>query len=120
MKRVCLLYGLVLFCSLHASAQRIQYNRQTFRMVYADDMQLVTNIKGNHHLLCFNANKPPAINIFNEQLKLVGQKEIDLKLNENADVRLIPFHDFYLLYIHLGGKFLHELYKIDAEGNVSV
>jgi len=119
MKKLCLLAGLFLFFCVNVYAQKIQYSRQTFGMMYSDDMQLVANIKGHHHVLCFNLNKKPAIYIFNEHLQLLAKKEIDRKLGSNADVRLIPFNDFYLLYVHLNGTFLHELYRIDAEGNVT-
>src|SRR5215204_5925417 len=118
MKKFCLLFGLFFF--LQASPQKIQYSRQTFSMMYSDDMQLMANVKGNHHVLCFTAGKKPAIHIFNEHLQLLGEKEIDLKLKENSDLRLIAFTDFYLLYIHLPGTLKHELYKIDAEGNATL
>src|SRR5215211_5016643 len=97
MKKHCLLCGLFLFFCLHTFAQKIQYSRQTFSMMYSDDMQLVANIKGNHHVLCFNLDKTPAIYVFNEHLQLLGKKEINRKVKGNADIRLIPFDDFYLL-----------------------
>src|ERR671913_40495 len=119
MKKRCLFPALFLFFCVYASAQKIQYSRQTFSMMYSDDMQLVANIKGHHHVLCFNLNKKPAIYIFNEHLQLLAKKEIDRKFGNNADVRLIAFNDFYLVYVHLNGTSQHELYRIDAEGNAT-
>ena len=88
-------------------------------MPYADAMQLVANIEGHHHMVCFNANKAPVISIFDSQLQLLEQKEIDLKLKENSDLRLLPFKDFYFLYAHTLGTTKHELFKIDGKGEVT-
>src|SRR5438128_9323614 len=100
MKKACFSFmGLIYFCTT-LLAQTIQYSRQAFPTPFADGMQLVANVSGNHHLLCFTAKKQPAVYIFDAQLQLKEQKKIGSELKEECDVRLLPFDYFYLLYFH--------------------
>ncbi len=85
--------------------------------MYPDAMQLVANVSGNHHLLCFTANKPPSLYIFDAQLQLRDQKEIAVRVKEDCDIRILPLADCYFLYIHSPGSTAHQLWKIDGEGD---
>lgn len=100
-------------------AQKIQYSRQTFQTPYADAMQLVANVSGYHHVVCFSSGKKPSIYIFDAQLQLQEQKEVDFKLAQNCDIKIIPFNDYYLLYIHPTAGTKHDLFKIDGQGNIT-
>ncbi|TDH25640.1 hypothetical protein EXU57_13135 [Segetibacter sp. 3557_3] len=102
---------------LPAASQKIQYSRQSAIVNYPDAMQLVSNIGGYHHLLGLAYKKKPAIYIFDQQLKFISKKEFPFKLASNADFKVIPIADFYYLYIHIPNTTLHELWKIDREGN---
>ncbi|MGB8190371.1 MAG: hypothetical protein WCF67_00570 [Chitinophagaceae bacterium] len=104
--------------SHNSYSQKIEYSRRTFKTPYADAMQLVANVGGYHHVLCFTAGKAPTVNIFNAGLQLHARKEIDLKLKENCDLRLVQFKGFYFLYIHPVGTAKHELFRITGTGEI--
>jgi hypothetical protein len=116
MKKICLLLSLFLFCA--AGAQKIQYSRGTFRSPYPDAVQLVANVDGFHHVVCFTANKKPAVYIFNPQMQYQAKEEVDTKLKENSDIQLLRFENFYLLYLHIPGATKHQLFGINGEGEV--
>lgn len=105
------------FC-LAIHAQKIQYTRQTFPTTNADVMQLVADVAGYHHLLSFSAKQQPVVHIFDSELQLDSKKEIDLKQMENYDIRIIPFANYYYLYLHTPNSTRHELFKIDGKGNI--
>jgi hypothetical protein len=119
MKKIFLLAAILFCCKMFLHAQKIQYSRQTFQTPYADAMQLVANVSGYHHVVCFSSGKKPSIYIFDTQLQLQEQKEVDFKLTQNCDIRILKFSDFYLLYIHATGNTKHDLFRIDAQGNVN-
>jgi hypothetical protein len=117
MKKACL-FGMFFFCvCMHVDAQKIHYSRQTVKKLYTDDLQLVTNITGHHHLLRFNVNKEPVIYIYNDLLQLQGESKVDYKLKEKAEASVLPFLNYYYLYMHPAGTSRHALYKIDGIGN---
>ncbi len=107
-----------IFC-MPAYAQKIQYSRHTVKMPYADDVQLVPNINGNHHLLRLSVNKKPTVYVFNNQLQLQTEAIIDLKLQENLETRIVPFSDHYFFYTHTQKAATHSLYKVGGDGLVS-
>ena len=118
-KKICFLLFAWSVMAIGATAQTIQYSRQTFRTPDADAMQLVANISGYHHVVCFTAGEKPLVYIFDTKLQLYLQKEIEYKLQENCDVKIIPFLDYYYLYLHVSGSFLHQLWKVDGVGNTT-
>ncbi len=119
MKKIYWLCLLVFIVRMPAYAQKIQYSRQTVKMLSPDEVQLVPNINGNHHLLRFFVNKKPLIYIFNNQLQLIAENTIELKLQENMDTRVLSFADHYFFYTHTQNTSTHKLYKVDAEGSVT-
>ncbi|RYZ30863.1 MAG: hypothetical protein EOO10_01300, partial [Chitinophagaceae bacterium] len=79
MKNVGLLFLFFFFGQLVLHGQKIQYSRQTIEYPMADAAQLVADVAGNHHLLYFTAGKKPKLFIFNKQLQLVDEKELEQK-----------------------------------------
>lgn len=67
-------------------------------------------------MLFFKFNTLPSIYVYNEGFQLVGKKEVPLKLSTTHDRRIIPFKNFYLLYLHQPGSSRHELWKISPSG----
>ena len=119
MKKACL-SGMVFFCMcMYAYAQKIQYSRQTVKKLYTDDVQLVANIGGKHHLLRFNIDKKPIVYIYDAQLQLKGEETIDLTLRNNIATRILTFREHYFLYMHTGGVNSHALYRIDGDGQIT-
>ena len=105
------------FCNV-VQGQKVQYSRQTIKNPYAASMQLVGNIGGYHHLLFFNENKSPVIQVFDSRLQLYSKKEIDFKIRSNSDIRVIRFKEYYYLYVHVLKSADHDLFKIDGQGNI--
>lgn len=67
-------------------------------------------------MLFFKFNTTPSIYVYNEGLQLMGKKEVPLKLSAAHDRRIIPFKNYYLLYLHQPGSTRHELWKINPDG----
>lgn len=83
------------------------------------DFRLVGDIDGFHHLIHFSANNKPAIYIYNSQLHLQETLELNFKLPENCDIRLIKLKDYYILYTHTQKTNKHQFLKISGNGTVS-
>ncbi len=109
--------GVLLVMFLPAASQKIQYSRQAAIVNFPDAIQLVSNISGQHHLLGLAFKKMPAIYVFDQQLRFTTKKVLPLKLATNAEIKVVPFSNFYYLYTHVPGSALHELWKIDRDGN---
>ncbi len=105
-----------LFALTHGFAQKIQYSRQTFRTPLADAMQVVTDVGGRHHLLYFTAGKKPQLFVFDGMLQSFIKTEIDVRLKEGCDLHTVPFTTWYLLYLHVPGTGLHQLFKVQSDG----
>src|SRR6476620_81572 len=116
MKRLFVL--LFIFLAFHQIiyGQKIQYSRQTVPSLMVDAMQLVTNVRGNHHLLCFSANKKPKVYVFNRLLQLVEERELDIKTPADTDIRIVNFPGYYYLYLHYTEKKSRSFYKINSDG----
>lgn len=97
-----------------AAAQKIQYSRQTIPDPVADAMQIVADVDGSHHLLCFTAKKKPLLYIIDASLQGFTEHEIDVRLKENCDLRIVPFGKDYLLYLHVPGTVTHQLFRINS------
>jgi hypothetical protein len=119
MKKVFLSYFVLIGFFAQCYAQKIQYSRQTIASPFADVMKLVADVGGYHHLVCFIANKPTQIYIFDAQLQLKEEKSVDLRAREDCDIRLVPFKNFYFLYIHSINSERHDVYKITGDGKVT-
>lgn len=117
-KSLLLLFLLLFFCGSDAASQRIQYSRQT---VVPDHMpnrtELVANVAGNHHLICFANGRKPEIFVFDAELRLQVKKELPYTLKPNCEIQLLPFNGFYYLYLHIANTAQHELWKINPEGD---
>lgn len=113
------LFILAINAGTNVYAQTIQYSRQNFKAPYADAMQLVANVSGNHHILCFTQNEKITLYVYDNMLQLRFKKEVPVKLHEYDDINIIPFSDFYFLYVHQPGSIKHELWKVNAQGNAT-
>lgn len=109
---------LILICCINmAAAQKVQYSRENVFINNPNHLQLATNIGGKHHLLILNDNENPDIFIFNSELELQQKVRLDFKFPERSVVSIIPFGNFYYLYIRPVLSQKHLLWKIDSNGN---
>jgi hypothetical protein len=109
-----------LFLSAHinkATAQTIQYCSENVFINNPNQLQLVANIDGNHHLLSFNNNENPDLFIFDANLEYKAKITLPFKFPEKSIVKIIPFGKYYYLYIRPWLSQKHLLWKIDANGN---
>lgn len=114
-----LLTILFFICCKIGAAQKIQYSKSVLKTPGGGDMRLIADVNGFHHLIHFSNVKKPVIHIFNEQLQLQATKELNIKLAENADIRLLKVNDYYVLYAHTHKPLQHQLLKIYGNGTVS-
>ncbi len=103
--------------SMSAIAQTVQYSRQTFTMPYVDDIKLVADISGKHHVLAFTRDKKTVIHVFDEKLQLASDKEFAYKFSREASISTISFNDYYLLSIGQPGHANYQVWRIDANGD---
>ncbi|QNA42646.1 hypothetical protein [Lacibacter sediminis] len=108
-----------LFCCKIAAAQKIQYSKSVLKTPGGGDLQLIADVNGFHHLIHFSNVKKPVIHIFNEQLQLQATRELNIRLAENADIRLLKVNDYYVLYAHTQRPLQHLLIKIYGNGSIS-
>jgi len=108
----------VLLTGNHLYSQSIQYSRQTLISPVYDRLQLVPSIGNRNHLLFFQLNTSLTIYNFSSDLVGLGQKTYPIHLAANTDLRIIPFKSYYFLYLHAKGSTIHELWKIDSNGDV--
>jgi hypothetical protein len=112
---VCL-FLCVIACRTVGYSQTIEYSKQNTKAPYSDFIQLVPNIDGKHHLLCFAKNKKVTLFVYNSQLQLESNDQLQLPWQEFQDINIIPFSNFYYVYLHQQGSTSHELWKVDAGG----
>jgi len=108
-----------LFCCKITAAQKIQYSKSVLKTPGGGDMQLIADVNGFHHLIHFSNVKKPVIHIFNDQLQLHSIRELNVRLAENADIRLLKVKDYYVLYAHTQRPLQHQLIKIYGNGAIS-
>jgi hypothetical protein len=109
---------LIIICCVNpAAAQKLQYSRENVFVGNPNHLQLVANIGGNHHLLILNDNENPEVFIFNSALELEKKVRLDFKFPERSVISIIPFGNFYYLYIRPVLSQKHLLWKIDSNGN---
>jgi hypothetical protein len=111
---ICLV--LLVVHSHPAAAQKIQYCRENVYITNPDNLKLVANIAGKHHLLSFNKHEKPEIFIFNDDLELEARLRFPFSLPDQAESRLIPFDNYYYLYLRTRYSRESFLWKIDAAG----
>ena len=112
---VCCLV-LVLCCN-KTEAQLLKYSRQNIFIGNPDDVQLVANVAGMHHLLSFNTGEYITLFIFNQHLEFKKKLATPFKIPENATVKTIVFADFYYLSIYARQEKKYSFWKVDAVGN---
>lgn len=115
----CIFFLFAISTTTTGFTQTIEYSRQSLKTPRTDVVRLVSNIQGNHHIICLAKNAKPALFIFNDSMQFIAKKEIPLKLPENSDINVIPFNRFYFLYLHQPGSLKHELWKIGPDGTAT-
>jgi hypothetical protein len=121
-KNKCLTLACLLMISWHcnnAFAQTIKYSREEAYIDNPDNLQLVANIAGNHHLLSFSHNESPQIFIYNAELELITKAKLPFKFPEKSATSIIPFDKFYYISIHPRFSQEYLFWKIDAGGNAT-
>lgn len=98
-------------------AQKIKYCRQDVFISNPDHLQLAANIGGNHHLLIFNDNEKPEIFIYNDELELQSTVRMPFNCPERSVVSIIPFGNYYYIYIRPVLSQQHLLWRVDSNGN---
>lgn len=119
MTKYRLLTILFFMCCKIATAQNIQYSKSVVKTPGGGDMRLIADVNGFHHLIHFSNIKKPVIHVFNDQLQLQATKELNVKLGENPNIRLLKVNDYYVLYVHTQKPLHHQLLKIYGNGAVS-
>jgi hypothetical protein len=111
---ICLV--LLVAFSRQATAQKIQYCRQNVYITNPDNLKLLANIAGKHHLVNLNKHEKPTIFIFDDKLELEAKVKFPFSLPDQAESRLIPFDNYYYLYYRTRYTRESFLWKIDAAG----
>ena len=111
---------LIMLCTFYATAfsQKLQYSRDQIKDPVGDALQLVTNVGGFHHLVSYETKRKPAIYVFNAQLQFVTKKELGVTLNENCDINITAFKNHYIIYFHVPGRSIHQLFRVNSDGSV--
>jgi hypothetical protein len=94
----------------------MQYSKGSFKYPGGGTLKLLANVNGYHHLIYFGYTKKPVVYVFNNQLQLLGTKEINIAIPEYCDIRLLHLKDHYVLYTHSTKPSVHRLVKINRDG----
>ena len=117
-KKLFLFIYIVLQCSAsYIEAKTIRYSRDNIYINNPDDLQLVANISGRHHLISFSKNEKPELHIFNAQLDLINTIKLPFTFPEFAELRIIPFNTYYYVSIHPRLTKEYLFWKVDGDGN---
>ncbi len=100
-------------------AQKIKYSSENVLSGYPDQLQLVANIAGHHHLLSLIEKEEPVIFIYDDDMKYLGKTSIHFKFPDKSGVRIIPFDNYYYLYIHPPFTSKHLFWKVDGNGHLT-
>lgn len=119
MNKSLLLTILLFSCCKIVSAQKIQYSKSVLKTPGGGDMRLIADVNGFHHLIHFSNVKRPVIHIFNDQLQLQATRELNIRIAENSNLRLLKLSDYYVLYVHTLRPLQHQLLKIYGNGAIS-
>ena len=116
MNMLRLLTIFIVFCCKISTAQKIQYSKSVLKTPVGGDIRLVADVNGFHHLIHFSSSKQPVIHIFNDHLQLQATKELNIRLTENSNIRLLKVNDYYVLYAHTEQPLQHQLLQIQGNG----
>jgi hypothetical protein len=108
----------VLQLSFFSGAQKASYTHQTIRLRQTDELQLIANVSGMHHVLVFRINQKPLLHVYDQSLKLYWVHEIADLIPEKSDIQLVRLKDYYFLFTHVSKSDKYQLWKIDAQGIV--
>lgn len=111
------IYFVLQFSASYITAQTIRYSRDNIYINNPDDLQLVANVSGRHHLISFSKNEKPQLHIFNAQLNLINTIELPFIFPELAELRIIPFNTYYYVSIHPRLTKAYLFWKVDGDGN---
>jgi hypothetical protein len=103
----------------NVSSQKIQYGRGTFQVDDPKEMQFVANIGGSNHLIKFTPNRRAFVYIYDSQLQLTQKKNLGFMVSEGCTIKILSFPGYYYVYVHKLRPSIHELWKIDAQGEVT-
>lgn len=103
------------FCKI-TNAQNIEYSSQNVFIDNPDNMQLVANVGGNQHLLCFTEKEHPVIFIFDKNLVFLSKISLPLKFPERPEMQIIPLSNCYYVSIHERYTQNYFLWKIEGNG----
>jgi len=117
-KKLLIFTGLIVLvgCFHIASAQRVQYASENVFINNPDQLKLVSDIRGNNHLLSFNNNEEPVIFIYDRGLQYQSRVTLPFKFPERSQVQITRFDNFYYIYIHPQFTQKHFFFKIDGNG----
>lgn len=102
-----------------AYSQTIHYSRKTIKLPPYERLLLIPNVSGSHHLLLFKRNTALTVYCFDRELQISHKKELPVKFTDTCDTRIIPFKNFYYLYLHKRGSSQNQLWKINAKGEAT-
>jgi hypothetical protein len=120
MKQITLLLFLWGGIQLSAAAQQhltINYSREEAYLEISDKLEFVGNISGSHHLINFAKNEKPVLFIYDKALELQHKIILPFIIPERADIRMVPFTNYYMLFISSWYSIQYMVWKIDGEGN---
>lgn len=95
----------------------INYSREEVYLGISDKIEFVGNVSGNHHLINFAKNEKPVLFIYDKALELQNKVILPFIIPERADIRLVPFTNYYLLFISSWYSTQYMVWKIDGAGN---
>lgn len=114
----CWLFFLIMVTRCVAqSLPTTSYSREDVYINNPDDFQLVADVDGYHHLLSFSHAEKPELFIYNQQLELVSKINLPFKYPDKASLRIIPFDNFYYVFIHPRFSQRYLFWKVDGNGN---
>ena len=109
----------IVLCCKISTAQKIQYSKSILKTPGNGDIRLIADVNGFHHLIHFSSVKKPVIYIFNDQLQLQTTREVNIRIAENSNLRLLKMSNYYVLYVHTIGPLQHQFFKIYGNGAIS-
>jgi hypothetical protein len=114
-----LLIVVLLNTCINTYSQTIRYSRKTLKLPPYESMLLIPNVSGNHHLLFFKRNTAFTIYSFDRELQFLDKKDLPVRFTDTCDTRIIPFKNFYYLYLHKRGSSNYQLWKINSKGEAT-
>ncbi len=110
----------VVLCFINsAAAQVVRYCRENALIVNADDLQVVPDVSGNHHLLSFTRNEYPKAFVYNNKLELMGVVTLPFNYADRMQYRIIPFSNYYYISLYSTLTRKYQFFKVDAKGNAT-